>query len=179
MQFGTIGIGYEYGKQVLNCKSFTSTTNKIIMNTFSRSNIIVISGFMLLMSAGLFSQADAQNRSRSSGAVAESVQKPDSQSQETTQRGIFQPRENRLVLQLDDLTEEQLERIDELNAKHRDKVMELRAKMRNNEITREAFRNERRAHYEKHQNELEKVLTKEQWEQLQELRAERRRSPGN
>ncbi len=132
---------------------------------------------MLLMSAGLISHADAQNRPRTSGAVTESVQKPDSQSQETTQRGIFQPRENRLFLQLDDLTEHQLDRIDELNQQHRDKVMELRTKLRNNEITREAFQNERRTHYEKHQQELKMVLTKAQWDQLQKLRAERRRPP--
>lgn len=149
------------------------------MNTFSRLSIVVISGFIFLLSTVLNSQADAQNQSRTPGTAAESVQERDSRSQGVAQRGISQPRENRLVLQLDDLTEDQLERIDELNARHRDKVMELRTEMRNNEITREAFRNERRAHYEKHQNELKKVLTKAQWEQLRNLRAERRRQDGN
>ncbi len=149
------------------------------MNTFSRSSILVISGFILLLSTVLVSQADAQNRYRGSGTNAESVQERDADPQGYARRGISQPRENRLVLQLEDLTESQLEQIDELNLQHREKVMEFRAKMRNNEITREAFQNERRAHYEKHQQELKKVLTNEQWEQLRKLRDERRRQNRN
>ncbi len=93
-----------------------------------------------------------------------------------SQRGMFQPRESRLVFQLDDLTEQQLEKINELNDKHRMQVLELRAQFRDDEINREEFQSKRRALYNQHQEALETVLTKAQWEELRKMRAERRRS---
>jgi len=145
------------------------------MKTFPKTTLIFISGFLLLLTTAIISQADAQNRYRASGDTTVSEQERDVRPQRGVQRGINQPRENRLVLQLDDLTEEQTGRIDALNLQHREKVMELRDKMRSNEITRDVFLAERRTNYEEHQQELKKVLTKAQWEQLQKLRAERRR----
>ncbi len=153
------------------------------MDIYLKSFTLLFLGIFLLSSA-LFNLTEAQSQPRvpELEAVSEfeanaTQVRGERQTGQTTQRGIFQPRENRLVLQLDDLTEEQLERIDELNREHREKVLELRAKLRNREIAREAFLEERRTHYENHQQELKQVLTKAQWEQLKELRAERRRSP--
>ncbi len=148
------------------------------MNTFLKTTLILFPGVLLLMGTALFSQADAQNRFRASGDTTVTAQERSVRTQGTAQRGIFQPRDNRLVLQLDNLTEDQIDRIDAMNLQHREKVMELREKMRSNVITREVYLAERRANYENHQQELKKVLTKAQWEQLQELRAERRR-PGS
>lgn len=93
-----------------------------------------------------------------------------------SQRGMFQAREARLVLQLDDLTEEQLEKINELSDRHREQILELRAQFRDDEISSDEFQSQRRALYNQHQEALKTVLTKAQWEELRKMRAERRRS---
>lgn len=144
------------------------------MNTISKTILILASGVLLLLSTAIHSQADAQRRALVKSDTTVSSQERGVRTQGAPQRGMFQPRENRLVLQLDDLTEDQRERIDALNQQHREKMMEHRQKMRSSDMTREELRAEWRAHYEHHQQELKKVLTKAQWEQLQKLRAERR-----
>ncbi len=132
---------------------------------------------LFLMSAVVFGQAEAKNVKHVSNTQMELFQVRDGSSQSGQQRGIFQPRESRLVLQLDDLTEAQLEQVNELNDKHRGQVLELRTKLRDGEMSREEFLTKRRAHFDQHQEELKSVLTNAQWEQLKKLRAERRRSP--
>lgn len=97
--------------------------------------------------------------------------------QQTAPRGIFQPRESRLVYQLDGLTEDQLDRVDKLQESHRDKVAELIEQRRNNEITRQVFQAQRQANFDRHQEDLKQILTKDQWDQLRQLRAERRNRP--
>lgn len=97
--------------------------------------------------------------------------------QQTQSRGIFQPRESRLVYQLEGLTEDQLSRIDELHESHREKVAELLEQRRDNEITRQQFLAQRRLNFDRHQDALKQILTKAQWEQLRQLRAERRNRP--
>jgi Spy/CpxP family protein refolding chaperone len=151
------------------------------MNIYLKSSTIIFSG-LIFLSVALSGPAEAQNEARVPEAVSASEDNAkqflnDGQSGQTAQRGIFQPRGNRLVLQVDDLTEDQIDRIDQLNQKHREEVLVLREKVRNGEIAREVFLEERRTNYENHQQELKKVLTKAQWDQLQKLRAERRRSP--
>ncbi len=132
---------------------------------------------LFLFSVIVFGQAEAKNGKHVTEIQMEWVQEQDGSSQRAPQRGIFQPRESRLVLQLDDLTEAQLEKVDALHDKHRGQVLELRAKLRDGDISREDFLVLRRANYDQHQEELKSVLTKAQWEQLRKLRAERRRSP--
>jgi len=148
-----------------------------------KSSALLFLGIFLLSSA-LFDLTKAQSQPRvpelktvSEFEAKDTQVRGQRQFNQSGQRGVFQPRENRLVLQLDDLSEGQLERIDKLTREHREKVLELRNKLRNRQIAREVFLEERRTNYENHQQELKKVLTSDQWEQLQKLRAERRRSP--
>ena len=132
---------------------------------------------LILMLVLVLGQAEAKNSKQVSDIRIELAQEWNGTSQRAPQRGIFQPRESRLVLQLDDLTEAQLEKVNELNDKHREQVLELRAQLRDGEISREDFLAQRRARFDQHQEELKSVLSKAQWEQLRKLRAERRRSP--
>jgi len=167
------------GHRWCHCRCHKSITNpqRIVMNTLSGSTIIVITSFLFLFSNIQPVQADDRNQQhrfwQEVVTPADSLQ----ESQRPGQRGMFQPRDNRLVFQLDDLSEEQREQITALGREHREKILELRSKMRSGEISRESIRKERRDLYESHQQELREVLTKEQWEHLKELRAERRR-PG-
>ena len=149
------------------------------MKTFPKTTLIFISGFLLLLTTAIISQADAQNRYRASGDTTVSEQerdvRPQRGVQRGAQRGINQPRENRLVHQLDGITEEQMVRIDELSEKHREAMSALLERRNNNELARGEFLAERRTHMVRHEEELKEVLTQSQWEQLLELRADRRR----
>jgi len=149
------------------------------MNILSGSTIILIPIFLFLFSIIQPVQADDQNQQHRFGQEAVTPADSVLESQRPGQRGMFQPGENRLVFQLDDLSEEQREEIAALGREHREKILELRSKMRSGEISRESIQKERRDLYASHQQELRKVLTKAQWEQLIKLRAERRRSGRN
>ncbi len=149
------------------------------MNTLSGSTIFFIPLILVLLTINQPAQANDWNQPQRFGQKAVSLEDGTQESQRPGQRGMFQRRDNRLAFQLDDLSEDQREQIEVLGREHRENMLELRGKMRNGEISRESFQTERRANYENHQQELKKVLTEAQWQQLKKLRAERRRSGRN
>ncbi len=149
------------------------------MNTLSKTTAILFSGILFFLATVLPIQLHAQDRQAVSDDATETIKQDDPRSQQVPRRGIFQPRESRLVYQVDGLTEDQKVRIDELNEIHRNQVADLLERWRADEMTREAFLAQRRANFDRHQEQLKEVLTKAQWEQLRELRAERRRTAPN
>ncbi|MBP3191782.1 hypothetical protein [Natronogracilivirga saccharolytica] len=90
------------------------------------------------------------------------------------QRGMRPSADNRLIMQLDDITDEQREHINELHESHRAEMQQLISKMRKEDIDREEYTSRRRELYRGHQQDLRKILSEKQWEQLQTLRSERR-----
>lgn len=144
-----------------------------------KSSLAFLAGLSLVLMSSLINQTKSKSYSLAFDNDSQTVVESESRSPQTAQRGLWQPRESRLYLQLSNLTEEQTTRIDGLHKTHREQVEALLEKLQSDEIDRTEFLLHRRTIFNLHQEELRQVLTPAQWLELQNLRAERRNQPRN
>lgn len=140
-----------------------------------KKQIVLFTGIMLAVAAVLPVDTEAQGRHGGPSSPSRQVQNESEYRVIDPQRPGFRfTADERPILQLENLTQDQRSKITEMHQKHQAEISHLTSLMRNNRIDTEAFISRRRDLFERHQEQLQEILTNAQWDELQSMRTERR-----